>query len=237
MLRVGLTGSLGSGKSTAGRLFVAHGAHLLQSDAIGRDLMQPGQPAFAPIVQHFGPSVLTPADELDRAQLARLAFANDRVEELNAIIHPLVIARQAELAQSIAHQHPDAVVLIESALIFETRYSEPDPSEPAPTENKPANTPWRNRLDKLILVTASEETKVARYIARCAAGSPLTPQRHTELEAEAHRRLAHQIPDEQKAALCDYVLTNNGPLTELEWQVDQLWPRLQQLARSVQKTV
>ena len=58
----------------------------------------------------------------------------------------------------------------------------------------------------------------------------MTAERRAELEAEARRRLAQQIPDEQKIALCDYVLTNDGPLTELEWQVDQLWPILKAAA-------
>ncbi len=88
MLRVGLTGGLGSGKSTAAKLFAAHGAHVLQSDAIGRELMQPGQAVYAAIVQHFGPGVVLPDGRLDRAALAQIAFAEGRVEELNAIVHP-----------------------------------------------------------------------------------------------------------------------------------------------------
>jgi dephospho-CoA kinase len=79
-------------------------------------------------------------------------------------------------------------------------------------------------------VTAPEELKIARFVARCAAAEPTTEERKEELEAEARRRLAQQIPDEQKSALCDYVLTNGGPLTELEWQVDQLWPILKTAA-------
>jgi dephospho-CoA kinase len=72
--------------------------------------------------------------------------------------------------------------------------------------------------------------KIARFVARCAAGESLTAERREKLEAEARLRLAQQIPDERKSALCDYVLTNNGPLTELEWQIDQLWPILKATA-------
>ena len=79
-------------------------------------------------------------------------------------------------------------------------------------------------------MTAPEEVKLARFVARCAAGETLTAERRAKLEAEARSRLAQQIPDEQKSALCDYVLTNGGPLTELEWQVDQLWPILKAAA-------
>ncbi len=122
MLRVGLTGGLGSGKSTAARLFAAHGAHVLQSDTIGRELMEPGQAVYAEIVDHFGNGVVLPDGQLDRAALAKIAFAEGRVEELNAIVHPAVIARQAELTDAIFQRDPHAVVIVESALIFETKY-------------------------------------------------------------------------------------------------------------------
>jgi dephospho-CoA kinase len=237
MLRVGLTGGLGSGKSTAAAMFAALGAHVLQSDAIGRDLMEPGQPVHASIVQHFGPSVLQPDGRLDRSALARIAFADGRVEELNAIVHPAVIARQAEMAQAVFQQDPNAVVIVESALIFETNYSDTNHSERNPdnSSQQEARSRWHTRFDRIILVTAPEDIKVARFVARSAAHTPLTPQRQQELEAEAHRRLAQQLSDEQKSVLSDYVLTNNGALIELEWQVDQLWPILQSASHSFGK--
>ena len=219
MLRVGLTGGLGSGKSTAGRLFRSHGAHVLEADAIGRELMQPGQAVYAAIVSHFGQGVVSASGELDRHALARISFVEGRVEELNAIVHPAVIARQAELAEAIFAQDAGAVVMVESALIFETKHSGEEKGEG-----------WRRRFDRLILVTAPDEVKVARFVARAAGERILTDRERAELEAEAQRRLDQQIPDEQKAALCDYVLTNGGALTELEWQVDQLWPILKAAA-------
>ncbi len=220
MLRVGLTGSLGSGKSTAARLFAAHGAHILQSDVIGRELMQPGEAVYSAIVHRFGNAIVLPDGQLDRAALAKIAFTDGRVEELNAIVHPAVIARQAELADAIFQRDPNAVVIVESALIFETNYS-----------GQPADkTRWHSRFDRTILVTAPEEIKIARFIARSAAGAELTEARRAELEADARRRLAQQLPDDQKSAAVDYVLTNAGPLAELEWQVDQLWPILQTAA-------
>src|SRR5947209_14528079 len=109
MLRVGLTGGLGSGKSTAARLFAQHGAHVLSADEIGREMMQPGQLVYAAIVQHFGPAIVLSDGQLDRAALARIAFSEGRVEELNAIVHPAVIARQTELADVIFARDPHAV--------------------------------------------------------------------------------------------------------------------------------
>jgi dephospho-CoA kinase len=237
MLRVGLTGGLGSGKSTAARLFASLGAHVLQSDAIGRELMEPGQAVYTAIADHFGKGVVQKDGRLDRLALAKIAFDDGRVEELNAIVHPAVIARQATLSEAIFQQDRRAVVMVESALIFETKYGETKYGEIKNDETKHGemnrgnpqaakSTRWHNRFDRIILVTAPEEVKIARFVARSAAGENITAERGAKLEAEARLRLAQQIPDEQKSALCDYVLTNGGSLMELEWQVDQLWPIL-----------
>src|SRR6267154_6797961 len=137
MLRVGLTGGLGSGKSTAARFFAALGAHVLQSDAIGRELMEPGQAVYAAIVDHFGDGVVQPDGRLDRAALAKIAFDDGRVEELNAIVHPAVIVRQAALIEAIFQQDRHAFVIIESALIFETKYSETKYGETKSSRTKP----------------------------------------------------------------------------------------------------
>ena len=216
MLRVGLTGSLGSGKSTAGRLFAAHGAYVLDSDEMGREMMQPGQVVTAAIVEHFGNLVVAADGGLDRGELARIAFAEGRVEELNAIVHPAVIARQAEMMAEIARKDAGAVVMVESALLFETKHG----------------GGWRQRFDRMILVTAPEELKVARFVARAAGIRELSEAEREGLEAEARWRLAQQISDERKASLADYVLVNKGPLVELQWQVDQLWPILVEAAKA-----
>lgn len=227
MLRAGLTGGLGSGKSTAARLFAQHGAYILEADAIGREMMQPGQAVYAAIVEHFGPAILLPDGQLNRSVLAQIAFTEGRIDELNAIIHPAVIARQAELTQEIFQRDPIGVVIVESALIFETKYGETKStaSEEGETSTPPA--PWRTRFDCLILVTASEEVKISRYVQRIAAGEALSPERQAELTADARRRLAQQIPDEEKALLSDFILVNDGPLSELEQQIDEIWPLLQ----------
>jgi dephospho-CoA kinase len=218
MLRVGLTGGLGSGKSTAARLFAALGARVLQSDAIGRELMERGQPIYDGMVAHFGSGVVRADGTLDRAALARIAFTEGRVEELNAIAHPLVIARQMALIEEISQREPRAVVMVESALIFETNYGTVDGAR------------WQKRFDRIILVTAPEEVKIARFVARSSGGKDINEEQRAEFEEEARRRLAQQISDDQKSALSDYVLTNGGALTVLEWQVDQLWPILEAAA-------
>ena len=224
MLRVGLTGGLGSGKSTAAMLFAQHGAYVLQADEIARELMQPGEAVYNSIVQHFGPGVVLSDGKLNRSELARLAFAEGRVEELNAIVHPATIAEQAAIATEIFADDPGAVVVVESALLFETKHSETKHGESAAGEDA---TPWRKRFDCIVLVLASEEVKINRYIQRVAVGESLTPVRRSELEAEARRRLSQQIPDDEKIPLSDFVLVNDGNLEELEEQIDELWPMFQ----------
>jgi dephospho-CoA kinase len=221
MLRVGLTGGLGSGKSTAARLFAQCGAYVLQADEIARELMQPGEAVYNAIVQHFGPGVVAADGTLNRTELARIAFADGRVEELNTIVHPATIAEQAAITSEIAEDDPAAVVIVESALLFETKHG----AAASSTTSEPA-APWRTRFDCIILVTASEEAKIERYIQRIASGSAVTPERRIELTAEARRRLAQQMPDEQKAEQSDFILSNDGTMEELEEQVEELWPVL-----------
>ena len=203
-LRVGLTGGLGSGKSTAATLLKDRGAYVLSADEIGRKLMEPGQACYNAIVERFGEGVVREDGTLNRPALARIAFADGRVEELNAIVHPATIGLQEKIAGEILRRDPDAIVVVESALIFESTHGKG----------------WRERFDKLILVTAPEAVKIARFVARSGGDDAAT------LEAEARRRLAQMIPDETKEPQCDFVIRNDGTLEELEAQVDRTWKTL-----------
>jgi dephospho-CoA kinase len=153
MLRVGLTGSLGSGKTTVAAIFRDHGFHILEADAIAREMMQPGHEVFHRIVEHFGPSVVRPDGSLDRARLAALAFDEGRLSELNRIVHPPVIAEQERRMIEVFARDPHAVVVIESALVFEAEAWGTVPN-------------WRLRFDRVILVTAPDDLKIQRFLAR-----------------------------------------------------------------------
>jgi dephospho-CoA kinase len=218
MLRVGLTGGMGSGKSTAAAMFAAHGARVFYADEIGRALMQPGEQVYAAIVARFGPTIVKSDGSIDRAALARIAFGDGRIEELNAIVHPATIARQAELIDAVAAHEPNAVTIVESALIFETKYG--------------GVGGWQRRFDRIIFVRALEELKIARFIERSLGGKAAGTEDHVALDAEARRRLARQAQGEWNAGRCDFVLTNDGSLETLRAQVDEVWPKLKKLARS-----
>ena len=218
MLRVGLTGELSSGKSTVARMLAARGAIVLSSDEMGRAMMQPGEPVYAQIVEQFGPNIVRADGTLDRGALGRMAFnpENPRIEELNAIIHPAVIAEQARRISEIARTKPDAIVVVESALIFTTRHA--------------LEGGWRKRFDCIVAVTASEEQKIARFVERARAGRELPRGDLLALEADAKTRLAEQRsapPGESSVTI--FAVSNNGTLSELQSQVDALWPKLQAL--------
>src|ERR1700753_275773 len=96
MLRVGLTGGLGSGKSTVAGMFADLGAAVIGADQLGRELMQPGEPVYAAIVERLGQSVVRGDGSLDRSALAALAFQHHQADALNHIVHPAVVAAQQE---------------------------------------------------------------------------------------------------------------------------------------------
>jgi dephospho-CoA kinase len=218
VLRVGLTGGLGSGKSTVAAMLRAHGAEVIEADAIGRALMQPGQPVFAAIVEHFGVEVVGPDGRLNRALLADLAFHHDRLQELNALVHPPVIEAEARWMDEVFARDPSAIAVLESALIFEV-------AREARERGDKALMDWRKRIDRIVVVTAPDELKIARYAARVQASAGAAPDLEA-IRADARNRLAHQVPDREKAAQADYVIDNSGDLESLHAQVEALWPRL-----------
>lgn len=205
-MRVGLTGGLGSGKSTVAAMLRERGLQVLEADAIARELMQPGQPVFRAIAQHFGPSVVRADGTLDRARLAALSFGQGRLQELTRIVHPPVIAEQERRMAEIFARDPEAIVVIESALIFEAEASGTVPE-------------WPRRFDRIILVTAPDEVKLHRFLSRILPPDATEEQR-AAAERDARGRMAAQLPDSAKILHCQYVIDNSGALEETRQQVD-----------------
>jgi dephospho-CoA kinase len=214
MLKVGLTGGIASGKSVAGDMFVALGAHLVQADRLAHELMNPGEPVYNEVVRHFGREILNPDGSINRTKLSELAFGapdlpqdqrGSRVAELNRIVHPAVIRSQEEWMQAIGIQDRHAVAIVEAALILEAGTAK--------------------RFDRLVVVTCSPEQRAARFAAR----------QKIDLEAakrEVERRMAAQLPDEQKVKAADYVLDNSGSLARTRQQVAEVWEKLRSEAAS-----
>jgi dephospho-CoA kinase len=214
MLRVGLTGSLGSGKTTIAAIFREHGIHVLEADTIAREMMQPGQPVFRSIVEHFGPSVVRADGSLDRPRLATLAFSDGRLNELNRIVHPPVIAEQERRMSEIFARDPRAIVVIESALIFEAEAWGTVPN-------------WRQRFDRVVLVIAPDDLKIQRFLARIL---PADSEARVAAERDARSRLAAQLPDSVKIPNSDFIIDNSGPLDATRLQVERIAAELRAAA-------
>jgi len=207
-VRVGLTGGLGSGKSTVAAMLREHGMQVLEADGIARECMQPGHTVYQAIVEHFGPSVVRADGTLDRARLADLSFGEGRLQELTRIVHPPVIAEQERRTSEILARDPSAIVVIESALIFEAEASGTAPG-------------WRRRFDRIVLVTAPEDVRVRRFVARILPPETTADQR-AAAERDARARMASQLPDSVKIPQCDFVIDNSGTLDDTRRQVDRV---------------
>ncbi|MEV0550967.1 dephospho-CoA kinase [Nocardia salmonicida] len=192
MLRIGLTGGMGAGKSTVARTLVELGAVLIDSDAIAREVVAPGTPGLTALVEEFGERILSPDGSLDRPALAAVAFADDVSRgKLNAITHPLVGARTAEL---IGDAPTDAIVVQDIPLLVENGL--------APL------------MQLVVVVGAEEETRLRRLVEHRGVA-----------EADARVRIAAQATDEQRRAVADVWLDNNGAPEVVEEQVRELWTR------------
>ena len=145
-------------------------------------LMEPGQPVYAEIVRAFGPEVVDPDGRLNRARLAELAFARGRLQELNAIVHPAVIAAQQRWMDEVFARDPAAVAVVESALIFEVVRD-----ARARGEKRSLLADWRRRIDRIIVVTAPDELKIARYVARVSPTGPAGEAASKPMRASAWR--------------------------------------------------
>ena len=195
MLKVGLTGGIGSGKSTVSRLLERRGAVVVDADTIAREVVAVGTPGLSAVVAEFGAEVLRPDGSLDREGLGRLVFGDaGRLAALNAIVHPLVAARMGELerealtagARVVVHDVP---LLAENGL--------------------------KGLYDVVVVVDCPVEVQLERLVT----------QRGMD-EADARARIAAQATRDQRLAVADHVLGNEGSLADLEAAVAALWHTL-----------
>ncbi|MGY1827888.1 dephospho-CoA kinase [Blastococcus sp. SYSU DS0541] len=144
MLRIGLTGGIGSGKSTVSRLLAERGAVVVDADLIAREVLEPGTPGLAAVVREFGEGVLAEDGSLDRAALAAIVFSDEEARRrLDALVHPLVRQRSAEL---VAAAPEDAVVVNDVPLLVETGQA--------------------GSYDLVVVVETRQEIRVARLVER-----------------------------------------------------------------------
>ena len=195
--RVGLTGGIASGKSTVASLLGERGALVVDADALAREVVEPGTPGLAAVVERFGPDVLTGDGRLDRAALGRRVFgagdgARGARQDLEAVVHPAVRARAAELEAGAAPGQPVVHVI---PLLVETGQAE--------------------GFELVVVVDLTEDLQRERLLARGGL---------TEDEADA--RIAAQVSRAERLAVADVVLDNGGTREDLVRHVDRLWARI-----------
>lgn len=174
MLKLGLTGGIGAGKSAVSRLLISYGAVLIDSDRIAREVVEPGTPGLAAVVAEFGPGVLTPDGGLDRPKLGGMVFGDpDRLRALNGIVHPLVRARSAELEMAAG---PDSIVVHDVPLLVENGMAA--------------------LYDLVVVVDASPETQLDRLVRlRGMAESEARKRMAAQATREERRAAADVVID------------------------------------------
>ncbi len=199
---MGLTGGIGTGKSTVARMLEALGAVVIDSDRIVRELQAPGTPLLAEIAAAFGDAIVLPDGSLDRAALGTLVFRDEAARKrLNEIVHPAVGRESARRLQA-ARASGAALVVLDIPLLFETRLH--------------GTASGANQgVEAVIVVYAPRELQVRRQLERNGYG-----------REEAERRVDAQLSIEEKRARADHVIDNSGPLEETERQVRALYARL-----------
>ncbi len=176
-----------------------------EADQIAHDLRRPGQPVYEQILRHFGRDILSPDGTIDRRKLADAAFGtpdhpSDRIQELNAIVHPAVAQYQNKWMADIAAEHPGAITIVEAALIFEANL--------------------QSHFDRIVVVTCPFEICVQRWMLRNHVDEKTARQ-------ELERRMAAQWPEEKKIQAADYVIHNSGTQEETEQQVRKVSSQMQ----------
>jgi dephospho-CoA kinase len=201
MLRVGLTGGIGSGKSAVAQRLAALGAVVLDGDTAARAVVEPGTPGLARIAETFGPGVLRDDGTLDRAKLAAIVFTDEAARlRLNAITHPLILRHLlAQEEEAVREGGRDTIVVHDVPLLAEGQRAA--------------------GFDVVIVVDVPAELQVERLAAR---GLP---------EDQARARMAAQATREQRLAIADIVIDNSGTRADLDRRVAEVWAGLTARAR------
>lgn len=201
MVVVGLTGGIGSGKSTVARMLGERGAVIVDADVVSREVVAPDGLVHEAVVERFGPSVVASDGTIDRSALARVVFGDEAArQDLNQIVHPAVTEVMLERVAAAGAADPDAVVVLEIPLLAEGGQD-------------------RYPVDGVIVVDVPVEVAIARLVAGRG------------FSAEAARgRAAAQATREDRRAIADLVLDNSADLEHLRWEVDRAWSWIRALA-------
>jgi dephospho-CoA kinase len=195
----GLTGGIACGKSTVARYFQDLGAHIIDADRVGHELIEPGHAAYEEIVERFGKEILEAGGRIDRKKLGPKVFADpEQLRALNSILHPRIIAHMRELAADHQGGNTDAVIIIDAPLIFESG--------------------MERTISKVIVVWCRPEQQLERLMAKTGIS-----------RAEADQRIKAQMPLEEKRRRADYLIDCSGTFEESRAQAKVIFLELRRI--------
>jgi len=201
MIIIGLTGGIGSGKSSVTEMFKDEGAYVIDFDYLARVVVEPDKPAWKKIIDYFGPEILSPDRTLNRSILAEIVFSDTKSRKvLEGFTHPRIFEERDTLIKDIKKKDPNAVVIIDVPLLFELSL--------------------KKKFDKVVLVYVSRDVQIKRAIKR----GVLTKEK-------VEKRLKAQIPIEEKKLLSDYIINNEGSLKDTRDQVRNVVHELKKLEK------
>ena len=200
MLKVGLTGSIGVGKSFVTSVFAELGCRVLDADSTAREVVGLGTPGLRAVADAFGSDILSPDGTLDRARLGALVFSDEEKRlRLNSILHPFIIAVQNEQLGEWEKEDPHAIAVVDAALMIESGgYS---------------------RFDKLIVVHCRTEIQIQRLMARNAISNE-----------EAERRIAAQMPQDEKKRYADFLIDTSSGFQDTRRRTEGVFGQLRELS-------
>lgn len=200
MIKVGLTGGYASGKSFVAAEFERLGCRVIYADRLGHAVLEPEGGAFQPVVEEFGPEILDAAGRIDRKKLAAIVFASpELLERLNSFVHPAVFRLEEDLLARFAAEDPHGIAILEAAILIETgRYT---------------------TFDRMILITCSTETQIARAVKRDGV-----------TREQVLARISRQMPLAEKKAYADYIIDTDGAKEATLHQVAAVYRDLKRLA-------
>ena len=193
MLTIGLTGGIGSGKSTVSKLLAELGAPIIDADKVGHAIYAPDGPAYPDMIAAFGEGILAPDRTIDRKKLGPIVFADPAaLKRLNSIVHPKMFARMREMVDAMRTGGERKPIVIEAAILIEAN--------------------WQPLFNEIWLVVASRE----RVIERVERDRGLKPE-------QTEARIRAQLSDDDRRKYATTVVTNNGTIDELRTKVGDLW--------------
>jgi len=196
MYVVGLTGGIASGKSVVSNMLRDLGACIIDADEISREVMIPHTKCWEEVIASYGSELLLEDLTIDRKKLAISVFKNsEQIKKLNRIVHPYIMQRIEEMIEKIKAKYPQALVIVDAALLVETAVYK--------------------HYDKLIVVYVSKETQLERLMIRDAMS-----------REEAESRINLQLPLTQKLKVADYIIENEGSLSETREEVEKVYKAL-----------